>query len=151
VCVFLLCCLACSPTSYKDSVPQIVVVNQKLMGYVKSFVEQLTKKHEKQKSITIYLQKAGDTTFITIVNSMPDIELTKINGMLNVNGYHLYFTGVLLENFYKVSPGKVYEVDKNIFDRRTTKLSNIKFSEPLQCDMAFVRDSLINQYSPPSR
>lgn len=143
---FLLCCLACSPTPDKDRVPQIVIVNHKLKGYVKSFVKQLKDKGEKEKSIMVYLQKAGDTTFITIVNSPPDITMIKINGMLDVNEYHIYFTGVLLENFYKADAGKTYELDKKVFNRGTTKLSDVMYSEPLQRIIAFVGDSLINQH-----
>jgi len=140
---FLLFCIACSPITDKNRAPKVVIVNHKLKESVNNFVAELVNNGEKDKSITIFIEKTGDTTFIAIVNSLPDIKMAKINGMLNLNGYSIYLTGTLLENLYKVQSEKFYKIDDILLNKRVTKISDIKFSEPLQWDIAFVGDSLI--------
>lgn len=139
-----LLCFSCNLLPKKDKVPLVLITNTELKDFTNKFVESLISKGKKEKDITIYIKMIGDTAAVSIINSLPDLDMVKINGMLSLKGFCIYMTGVPLETFYQSQREEVHVPDKAILGRHKDKISDIKFSEPLVWYMSFVNDSLIN-------
>lgn len=145
ICIFFigLFCLSCNLLPRKDKAPSIHIVNPELKEFTNRFLDSLIAKYEKEKNITIYIEKMGDTTAISAINSLPDPDMAKINGMLNLRGFYIYMTGLQLEKFYRFQPGEFHVLDKAILNRHETEISSVKFSEPLVWNIYFINDSVI--------
>jgi hypothetical protein len=143
-----LLCLSCNILPKEDKVPLVLFVNPELKEFTSRFVERLISKDVKEKYITIYIEMIGDTAAISIINSLPDPDMVKINGILSLKGFCVYMTGVPLETFYLAQGEEVHVVDKAILDRNKNKISDVKFSEPLVWYVSFINDSLIKCDTP---
>jgi hypothetical protein len=142
-------CIACKQSS--DEVPGFIIINEELSTHVKGFVKQLISKGGKEKGVVIHLDKAGDTTFIAIVNSTPDLQMTGIKGMVDLQGYNIYITGESIDSFFKLQPERYYQLNLAKFKNRKNTIYEAKFSEPLQWNLVLIRDSLISHFTPKIR
>lgn len=146
-----LLCFSCHLLPKKDKVVSVLVTNMELRDFTNRFVESLISKGEQEKNITIYIKKIGDTTAISIINSLPDPDMVKINGMLSLKGFCIYVTGVPFDTFYRAQGEEVHVPGKAILDPHKDKISDVKFSEPLVWYMYFINGSLIKCDTPKIR
>lgn len=133
----------CNPSEKNYSVPSVVLANSELKTSVDSFMEKTISRKSNNNNITIDIETNGDTTAITIINSLPDPDISKINGASNLKGFHIYLTGVELKAYYKFEPEKTHELDKAILDWHNKKIADIKHYEPLVWKLYFANDSLV--------
>jgi|GEM_PF-7025032 len=87
----------CSSNQKDYSVPSVILVNPELKAYIDKFMEKTITRKSNNNNITIDIGANGDTTAITIINSLPDPDISKINGTSNLKGFHIYLTGAQLD------------------------------------------------------
>ncbi|SES29567.1 hypothetical protein SAMN04488023_1609 [Pedobacter rhizosphaerae] len=71
-----------------------------------------------------------------------------IKGMLNIQRHNVYLTGNSIKSFYKLQPKRFYKLDLGKFNNYKDKVSDLKYSEPLEWNLVFVRGSLKSYYIP---
>lgn len=125
--------------SSKKEIPLANVRNPTFVQALNEYVRNIDIK--KNNNITVSIEKTADTTFVSLINSLPDTRDAKLNGFLEFNKCNLYFIGSYpATNIYYIE-----EKTKAILieDVKGKDLSRLRHVEPLFWELYFIGDSLV--------
>ncbi|TDQ09208.1 hypothetical protein [Pedobacter metabolipauper] len=97
----------CTSNQKDYSVSYAVIPNPELKLHIDRFMEKTISRKSKNSNVTIAIDTDGDTTAITIINSLPNMDISKINGASILKGFHIYLIGTKLETYYRLNLEKL--------------------------------------------